>query len=259
MSFVRDGIENVQVTLLPDGVGGDGRCAVVSGATLVTWRSSQMGMFHQVYLNGRFAGVTCDAQQRRIVVQSPGSLQSAVRVTVIAVAPADANVDFADALDQATVCSGRVRLTLLRRQTLPLGATANIYHHGGTGQIDYTTPTNTAPVPIWPCMQDKAGLGMAQFGTGDFGYDSAASIGFGKGALGLGQFGVDADSLEWISPALPLGTYRFGVKITDTSGNVGPAVEMGPVPVVPAAKPAAGLDVATFNPQTNRLTLTVTG
>jgi hypothetical protein len=259
MSFVRDGIENVQVLVVPDGLAGDGRCAVVSGAALVTWRSSQIGMLHQVYLNGRFGGVTCDVEQRRLVVQSPVVLQSAVRVTVIAVAPADAYVDFADALEQATVCSGRVRLTLLRSQTLPVGATADIYHDGGTGQIDYATAVDGAPIPIWPCRQDKAGFAVAQFGTGDFGYDSAAAIGFGKGALGLGQFGLDADFLEWISPSLPLGRYRFGVRITDAFGNAGPAFETDAVPVVPGAKPAAGLDVASFDPQTNQLTLTITG
>ncbi|MBN1508732.1 MAG: hypothetical protein JW955_17925 [Sedimentisphaerales bacterium] len=258
MPFFRDGIENVQVCALPDGVAGDGGCAVVSAAALVTWRSSQAGMLHQVYLNGRFAGVTCAAEQRRLVVQSPIVSPTAVRVTVIAVAPTDAHLDFSDALGQAAVSSGRVRLTLLRSQTLPLGTTADIYHDNGTGQIDYATPVNAAPIPLWPCLHEKAGLGTAQFGTGDFGYDSAASIGFGKGALGRGQFGLDADCLEWISPALPLGTYRLGVRIADADGNLSPAVETGPVPVVAAARPATGLDVASFDPHTHQLTLTVT-
>ena len=76
MSFVWDGIENAQVLTLPDGVRADGRCVAVSGAALVTWHSSQTGMFHQVYLNGRFAGATVDAEQRRLVVQTPGSLKT---------------------------------------------------------------------------------------------------------------------------------------------------------------------------------------
>jgi len=259
MSFVRDGIENVRVFALADGVWADGRCAGVFGAALVTWYSSHAGMLHQVYLNGLFAGATLDTEQRRLVVRAPGSFQSAVRVMVIAVPPGDAHVDFASDLEQAAVCSGRVRLTLLRSQTLPLGATANIYHDSGTGQIDYTEPVNVVPIPIWPCMQDKAGLGMARFATGDFGYDAAASVGFGKGALGHGQFGLDADPLRWTGPALPLGKYRFGVRIRDASGNVGLASETAQITVAPAAKPAAGLDVATFDRQTNELVLTVTG
>jgi len=259
MSFLRDGIENVRVFALPDGVRADGQSVAVFGAALVTWHSPHAGMLHQVYLNGRFAGATVDAQQRRLVVQAPCSFQSAARVTVIAVAPADAHVDSASELEQAAVCSGRIRLTLLRSQTLPLGATANIYHDSGTGQVDYTEPVNPAPIPIWPCMQDKAGFGMTQFATGDFGYDSAASVGFGKGALGHGQFGLDADLLGWVGRALPLGKYRFGVKITDAIGNVGLASETAQIVLTPAARPAVDLDVATFNQQTNELTLTVTG
>jgi len=259
MSYMRDGIQNVRVFALPDGVRADGRRATVFGASLVTWHSSHAGMFHQVYLNGRFAGVTLDSQQRRLVVQVPGSFRSAVRVMVIAVAPADAYVDFADNLAQATVNKGRVRLSLLRSQTLPLGATANIYYDNGTGQIDYARPLNAAPLPIWPCMHDKAGFGLAQLGMGDFGYDSAASIGFGKGALGHGQFGLDADTIEWLSPALPLGTYRFGVRITDASGTEGPAAEMPSITVVPAIQPAVGLSVAAFDQPTNELTLSIAG
>jgi hypothetical protein len=259
MSFVRDGIENVQVLILPDGVRADGQCAAVSRAALVTWRSSQTGMFHQVYLNGQFAGATVDAEQRRLVVQTPGSFKSAVRVTVTAVTAADAHIDFSSSLEQAVVRSGRVRLRLLRSQTLPFGATANIYGDNGAGEIDYTLPVNIAPIPIWPCTQDKAGFGMAQFAASDFGYDSAASIGFGKGALGRDQFGLDAEPIEWVSPALPLGEYRFAVRIADTSGNEGPAGETPPIVVVPAAQPAAGLDVATFDQQTNQLTLMVRG
>lgn len=259
MSFVRDGIENVRVSVLPDGVRADGRRAAVFGTALVTWHSSNTGMFHQVYLNGQFAGATVDSEQRQLVVQVPGSFQSAVRVTVIAVAPADAAVDVGDDLEQAVVYSGRVKLRLLRSQTLPLGATANIYHDNGTGQIDYAKPVNAAPVPIWLCTQDKAGFGLAQLGIGDFGYDSAAAVGFGKGALGHGQFGLDADAIEWISPTLALGKYSFAVTITDASGNEGPASETTPVPVVPAAKPATGLKVATFDPQTHELILSIAG
>lgn len=259
MSFVREGIENIRVFALPDGVWADGRCATVFGTALVTWYSPHMGMFHQVYLNGRFAGTTLDAEQRQLAVQAPCSLESAVRVTVIAVMPADAHVDFAGDLERPAVCSGRVALTLLRSQTLPLGATANVYHDNGTGQLDYTRPLNSAPIPIWPCVQDKAGFGMSQFATADFGYDSAASVGFGKGALGRGQFGLDADAVEWLSPALPTGKYRFGVRITDACGNEGAAAETAQIAVMSPARPAVALDIAAFDQQTNELTLAVTG
>jgi hypothetical protein len=257
MSFARAGIENVRVLVLPDGVAADGRCAAVSRTALVTWHSSRTGMCHQVYVNGRFAGATLDAEQRQLVVHSPSSFPAAVRVEVIAVAPEDAPIDFSRELNQPAAGSGRVRLAILRSQTLPMEATANVYFDHGTGQIDYTEPLNSVPIRLWPCRQDKAGSGMAQFGLGDFGYDASAAVGFGKGSFGSGQFGLDADVMEWIGPPLPLGRYRFGVRIADANGNESPACETETILVVPAAQPAAGLDIVSFHPQTNQLTLRI--
>ena len=255
MLFVRDGIENVRVLVLPDGVAADGRCAALSRAALVTWHSSLEGMVHQVYVNGCLAGATLDAEQRHLVVHSPSSFQSAVHIEVIAVEPKDARMDFAEELERPAAGGGRVRLVLLRSQTLPIRATANIHSNHGAGQIDYTEPLNRAPIAVWPCPQDKAGFGMAQFGEGDFGYDSAASVGFGKGGFGNGSFGLDADAVEWVSPPLALGRYRFGIRIADARGNESPASETGTITIIPAARPAAGLEVAAFDPQTYQLTL----
>ncbi len=256
MSICREGIENVRVFSLPDGIAADGGHAGISGAALVTWRSSHAEKLHQVYLNGRFAGVTIDNRQRRLVVQPPTSFESALRVEVVAVEPKDAHVDHADELDPPPA-GGRVRLSLLRSQTLPIGARVNVYFDNGAGPIDYGHPLNATPIAIWPCPQDKAGFGMAEFGASDFGYDSAASVGFGKGSFGSGQFGLDADTIEWISSLLPLGRYRFGVKVLDASGNESIATETDPIAVVPPAKPAAALRITAFDPQTNQLTLSV--
>lgn len=256
MLFHREGIENVRVFSLPDGIAADGSSAAISAAALVTWRSCNAGMLHQVYLNGRFAGVTIDVEQRQLVVQSPGSFRSALRVEVVAVEPKDAHVDFADKFDPPPA-AGRVRLSILRSQALPLGVGINVYFDNGTGQIDYDKPLNASPIPVWPCPQDKAGFGTAQFGMNDFGYDSAASVGFGKGSFGSGQFGMDADTVEWISSPLPLGRYRFGVKIRDTYGNENIASETDLIAVVPPPKPATALSIVAFDRQTNQLTLCV--
>ncbi len=257
MSLVRAGIENVRVFVLPDGVTAGGQCVAVSRAALVAWHSSLEGMCYQIYVNGRFAGGTVDTEQRQLVIHAPSSFQSAVRVEVVGVDPKDAHIDFAHRVQQPAASAGRVRLTILRSQSLPAAATANVYFDNGTGQIDYTAPLNPTPILIWPCPQDKAGFGTAQFGAGDFGYDAATSIGFGKGSFGHGQFGLEADTVEWISPALPLGRYRFGVRIADARGNESLANETEAIAVIPAAKPAAGLEAVTLDEQTNQLTLRV--
>jgi hypothetical protein len=212
-------------------------------------------MLYQVYVDGCYAGTTVDPQQRQLVVLTPASFASAVRVEVVAVEPVDAHVDFASELKDGAISDARISLSLLRSQMLPAAAVANVYWGQGTGTMDYDAPLNGVPISIWPSWQDKDGFGMAPWGTGDFGHDAAASVGFGKGAFGHDQFGLDADVLEWVNPELPLGQYRFGVKIVDASGNVSAPVETDPITVVPPAKPAARIDVSAYDEGTGQLTL----
>jgi len=54
---------------------------------------------------------------------------------------------------------------------------------------------------------------------------------------------------------MSLGTYRFGVKVTDERGNESDASEIGPVTVTPAARPAEKLSITSFDKQTNKLIL----
>jgi hypothetical protein len=98
---------------------------------------------------------------------------------------------------------------------------------------------------------------MSMFGVSDFGYDSAASVGFGKGSFGHGQFGLDADVIEWVSEPLGAGVYRFGVKIIDGAGNESDVSETGPVAVIPTAKPAEWVTVSSFDKQANQIVLNV--
>jgi hypothetical protein len=257
MSLISTGIEKVRAFELPAGIRQDGEYVAAPRIALVTWRSSCSDMLHQVYVNGRFAGATIDAQQRQMVVQIPTSFESAVRIDVFAVPAEQAHVDFGSEIAQPPVDSGRVKISLLRSQNLPAGATANVFYDAGSGEIDYDQPLNDCPIQIWPSWMDKAGFAMAGFGMGDFGWDSAAAVGFGKGIFGSAAFGLDADTVEWISQPLPAGTYKFGVRIVDQAGNESSASEVGPVMVTPAARAAEGLSILSFNTQTNELVLQI--
>ena len=257
MGPVSNGIESVRAFELPNGIRADGRCAPTPGTALVKWRSSLQNLFYQVYVNGQFAGTTLDNEQRQMIVPVPCSLKSSVHIEVIAVEAEQANTDFRSAIKQPQADSGRVRIVLLRSQSLPVGATAQIYFDNGTGQIDYDNPLTNSPIRIWSAWQDKAGFAMSGFGLGDFGYDSAAAVGFGRGSFANGQFGLDADTVEWISPPLQSGTYKFGVEITDKSGNQSSAGETEPITVIPAAKPADELSILSFDKQTNQLLLEI--
>jgi hypothetical protein len=257
MPLISNGIESVRAFELPCGISSDGTYIEAARSALVKWRSSLQDLFYQVYVNGRYAGSTLDDQQRQMIVSIPTSLETPVRIEVFAVEPEQAYNDLGSELGRLPVDSGRVRMILLRSQSLPVGALAEIYFDNGTGQIDYDNPLTDSPIRIWPAWQDKAGFAMSGFGLGDFGYDSAAAIGFGKGSFGHGQFGLDADIIEWISPQLQNGTYRFGVKITDESGRQSSTSESEPITVTLAARPAGKLNISSFDKQANQLLIEI--
>jgi len=258
MSLIVSGIESVRAFELPNGIWADGEYIAAPRTVLVKWRSSWNDMFYQIYVSGRFAGVTADSQQRQEIIQIPTSLESPVRIEVFAVEAKDAHIDFSDELDVSPANRGRVRITLLRSQNLPIGATSQIYFDNGTGQIDYEKPLNRSPIKLWPAWQDKAGFAMSRFGVSDFGFDGAAAVGFGKGSFGHGQFGLDADTFQWTSSPMPAGVYKFGVKITDEAGKESSSSETEPVTVTPAAKPAEQVSISSFDKQTNQLLLKIT-
>jgi len=186
----------------------------------------------------------------------PTSLETPVRIEVFAVEVEEANTDFSNDIDSSIGQSGRVRISLLRSQNLPIGATAQIYFDGGSGEINYDNPLNDSPIRVWPVWQDKAGFGMSRFGASDFGYGSAAAVGFGKGSFGNGQFGLDADTFEWVSAPMQAGVYKLAIKITDEVGNESSS-ETIQVTVTPAARPAEQVSISSFDKQTNQLVLSV--
>lgn len=257
MALISSGIDRVRAFELPSGVWADGRYIGAPRITLVKWRSSLHDKFYQIYVNSHYAGATVDSEQRQIIVQIPTSLESPVRIEVFAVEADEADTDFSSDIDWLQSDNGRVRISLLRGQNLPIGGAAQIYFDNGTGDIDYENPLSCLPIRIWPAWQDKAGFGMSRFGVSDFSYDSAAAVGFGKGSFGNGQFGLDADTFEWLSEPMQAGVYKFAVKITDEVGNESSVSESEPVTVTPAARPAEQVSICSFDKQTNQLVLNV--
>jgi hypothetical protein len=258
MKLISKGIEKVRAFELPLGIRVNGEYVESPKAALVKWTDkTNQEMFYQIYVNGQYAGSTIDRQQRQMIVPIPSSFETAVRIEVFAVEAEYAHLDLSNELDCPLTICGRVRISLLRSQNLPIDAGAEIYFDNGTGTIDYGQPLSNRPFRIWPTWQDKAGFGMSRFAVGDFGYDSAGAVGFGKGSFGHGQFGLDADTIQWTSPPLEAGVYKFGVKIIDGDGNKGIASKTEPITVIPAARPAEQLYISSFDKQTNELVLNV--
>ncbi|HUT30185.1 MAG TPA: hypothetical protein VMX13_10370 [Sedimentisphaerales bacterium] len=256
MALISNGIDRVRAFELPAGVWSSGKSVGAPRAALITWCSSWADKHYQVYVNGQYAGVTVDSLQRQMLVRVPASFETPVRIEVFGVEANEVDTDFSDEMELSPGLSGRVRITLLRGQGLPIDSTVNIYFDNGMGEIDYDNPITELPIRVWPNWQDKAGFGMSEFGVSDFGYDSAAAVGYGVGSFGRGQFGLDADTLEWISGPLKYGVYKFAVKVADERGNESMS-ETRQVTVTPLARPAEKLGISSFDKQTNQLVLSI--
>lgn len=257
MALISSNIEKVRAYELPCGIWANGESVGMPRIALVKWQSSWSDKFYQVYVNGQYAGSTVNYQQRQLIVPVPTSLETPVRIEVFAVEAEQAGIDFSSEIDCPYSWSGRVRIIFVQSQSLPPDAIARIYYDNGTGTIDYNNPFSEKAIKVWPAWQNKGGFGMSRFGASDFGYGSSAALGFGKSSFGNTGFGFDDDTIEWVSPPLPAGTYKFAVKITDKFGNESSACETSQITVSPPAKPAEQLSVSSFDKQTNQLVLTI--
>jgi hypothetical protein len=248
--ILSEGISRVRAFALPAGVSGDGFANQLTGAAVVKWHSTYSDMLHQVYVNGRFAGVTVEPAQRQLIVPIPLSQETAVRIEVFAVEPECAGIDFSDEINSKQSQAGRVKIEFPRTDNLPTN-----------GSVDYylnDDKLNKRAIGIWPECEDKSGFGLSCFGLSDFGYDGSAAIGFGKGSFGFGWFGFDADMLCWQSRQLEIGNYKFGVRITDNSGNqTQEQIETEMTTVIPPAKPAERLTIESFDKQSGKLVFQV--
>jgi hypothetical protein len=257
MSLISNGISSVQVFSLPGGIWSDGRSVEMPQVALVKWRSVLKDVLYQVYVNGIYVGTTVYLDQRQMIVPIPSSFISAVRIEVFAVLPEYADTDFSSELVGSFSCS-RIKIIMSRSQSLPAGATIQIYYDNGTGQIDYENPINHTAIEVWPNWQDKGGMGMSRFGLSDFGYNSSASVGFGVGCFGKNPLGIDADTIEWVSPVLPAGVYKFAVILVDKEGNKSSSIETESITVIPEPQPAQNLEILSYDKQTNELVLKIT-
>ncbi|MCK4999028.1 MAG: hypothetical protein KAS23_05820 [Anaerohalosphaera sp.] len=227
---------------VPAGIGRDGRCFDEPLNILVSWKSSNTDKLHQVYVNGRFAGVTDDVKQRRIRIYVPTCWEGSSRIAVYAVDPELQYEDHRDQLDEQST-SGRVVLRWARTQSMPLGGRYEVYSNNGNGEIDHSKVLVGGKGMLWLCGQNKSGFCLSRFGLSDFGYDGSACPGFGRGEFGAGEFGFDADVIEWVSDELESGRYKFAIRIPDRYGMEQFSAESDEIAVIRRAKGVDGLGV----------------
>ena len=257
MILVSSGIDRVRAFALAGGIRADGSVINEPRSVLVKWRSQHEDKLYHVYVNGEFAGVTANCQQRMMAVAIQSCWASAARIEVYAVEPGQANVDFSDEVDSAGQMD-RVRIGWLRFLSLPFEGEAEIFSNGGSGDVDYETPVTARSLRLWPTWQDKSGFGLSRFGMSDLGFDSSAAVGFGVGMFGDGEFGFDADEISWTTDELETGLYKFAVKVTDKFGNNNDNEnESEQVVVIREAQPGEKLEIDSYDNAQNKLVLNI--
>jgi hypothetical protein len=257
MKLIGNGITSVRAYILPAGVYADGQFAASPRWAVVHWRSAFENMYYQVYVAGKFAGVTTSTTQRRLLVPVPDCHIYPVTIEVFAVRPEDADLDLSDELAWSYSGASHVRLKILRSQQFDTGGTLNIYSALVGSFFNYEQPLNDLPIPLWPCWQGKTGFGLCRFGRSDFGWDSSAAVGLGCGCFGMGEFGLDADAIVWESEPLPDGWYRLALVFTDQHGNMSTPLLTEPIPVTSDAMPPVCLEVDSYNSLNNQLILKI--
>jgi hypothetical protein len=239
MAYGTEGITRVRLSPLAlDTVGG--QTAAAPGAVEVTWHSTQDGRWHQVYLNGRLAGVTAQPADRRLVVSAPVDRDGPAGMLlaeVVAVDAADRWTDFACALGGFGDGGGaQVRLAWQAGEYLDPNLDAfDVFGDGRTGTVDYATPLNESPIPARPGGQTPWG--------------------FGCGAYGLGEYGRSAARYEWTTGPLDPGVWTFAVVARDEAGNRLDAAAEVSATVAPVPRPPADFRVTSYSSEDRVVTL----
>jgi len=239
VSCSTEGITQVRVCPLALGPASDGT-AVGPAAVEVTWASTQSDRWHQVYVNGRLAGVTAGPTDRQLIVSAPVSGTGRcgmLLVEVLAVDAADRWTDFAESLSGFGNGAGaEVRLSWQAGLYLDSNLEAfHVFGDGGTGTVDYASPLNEAPLPARPGGREPWG--------------------YGAGGFGVGGYGQSAAVYEWTTDPLPAGVHTLAVAAVDAAGNRLAAAAEVQVAVAPLPRPPENVRAAAYDPNTAVATL----
>jgi hypothetical protein len=239
MPYTDEGITHVRLRPLALDLAG-GEPAVSPGAFEVSWESAQDECWHQVYINGRLAGVTARPQDRWLAVAAPVGREgvlSPLYARVVAVDAADRWTDFGEELAESAPEGGtRVRIAWQAGPYLDENLESfDIFADGRTGAVDYSAPLNEEPIPARP--------------------DGQAPWGYGCGGYGVGGYGASGACYEWVTDALDPGAWRFAIAAIDAAGNrLATAAEVA-CSLAPAPRPVGRFRLESYEPVARTATL----
>ena len=87
------------------------------------------------------------------------------------------------------------------------------------GSVDYANPISPSPIPAWPDLAGKVGLGDGPLGEGPLGLGDGPGVGLGNGPLGYGYLGLGTGLLTFRTEPLQDGRWTLAVVSFDEAGN----------------------------------------
>lgn len=179
------------------------------GLALLSWRGDapDATMAVQVYLDGELYDVAVDTNQREMWVRLPRSRN--VAIELLAVPRGELWQDRSDALESwYPAWSPCASLAIGRDEAFANDVLVVATLDG----------EDEPPHPLWCAGDSRSGFG-GLFGDGEFGYDDATAPGLGLGEFGVGDFGRDGFAWRWHLRDLTAGDHELALRIESPSGD----------------------------------------
>jgi len=222
-----------------------------SGRT-IRFRSSNVGLHHQLYANGRLIDWTDMPEQRSFFLDSPTEV---LAICVGAVPAENRTDDLSRQLPpECRSPSWLYTARILRRSAHRLGEVVEILGDHTTGTL---SEAPLAAKEIWPAWISRWAFGEDRFGLGGFGYDGSLAFGIGQAVFGAGPFGMEAQPVEVTAALEETGRHKIVLRTRSADGQ---SAETEPEYLDAALPgvPASGLRAIAYDHQGERLTLQIT-
>lgn len=217
----------------------------------VRFRSSNVGLHHQLYVNGRLADWTDMPEQQSFLLDAP---VSPLAIRIAAVSPGHRATDLARHLNEDEAKPPwAYRAQVVRSVAGRAGEAVEILGDHATGEL---SETPLASAEVWPVWMPRWAFGQDLFGEGGLGYDGVNAPGIGIGAFGAGPFGMDGDLIDMEATLEEEGTHKIVLRARSQDGQVADSQPRYIDASLPGI-PAMSLTPVAYDSQTEQLTLQI--
>ncbi len=217
----------------------------------IVFRSTNIGLHHQLYVNGDLSDWTDTCDQRSFVIDADAFPKELV---IAAVDPYNRDLDMSAQLPlEVQEPTWIYRALQVSSPKYRPGSQVAILSDHATGNID-TLPLairKLRPEWLW-----SWGFAEDPFGMGGLGYDANTAPGIGRGTFGAGDFGIDAKSISISAALVEEGTHQILLRVISESGEYTDG-SIQYINVFPPPPPPTSLTTTNYQPETSTLTLQI--